>query len=78
MGSELIHSCCVQGSLYDGHSVGYISKDFVTTLYDDVAAYISQIDDDVRTEYGLLLIPDFFGYDAINTKLLADQFAQNG
>lgn len=78
MSSDLIHSCCMQGSLHDGRPTGHINNSFITTQYGDVAAYISDPGDAVRTDCGLLLLSDFFGYDAINTRLLADRFAQKG
>lgn len=72
--------CCIVGVKHEGEAVGTIEKVggcessrhghaiSISYLYRSDDAYIAR-PDDKSTRFGVVLFPDFMGYDLINAKL---------
>lgn len=71
MSSNPPSRCCIAGVKHEGEATGTIDK--VGTQ----DAYIAYPPDKSK-QNGIILFPDFMGYELTNMKLLADQFATNG
>ncbi|TVY62318.1 Protein AIM2 [Lachnellula suecica] len=66
------YSNCVSGTVHDGHPVG--KEELMYNLNTYVSAPIAG-----TTPKGIIVfIPDGFGWDLVNNRLLADKYAQNG
>ncbi|KAK3706289.1 hypothetical protein LTR37_012804 [Vermiconidia calcicola] len=71
MSSNPPSRCCIAGVKHEGEATGTIDK---VGTQDAYIAYPP----DKSTQNGIILFPDFMGYELTNMKLLADQFATNG
>ncbi|KAK4699167.1 hypothetical protein P7C70_g7099, partial [Phenoliferia sp. Uapishka_3] len=65
-------SCCVSGAKHDGTPVGSIKQ------IGGVTTYVSLPTDEFDKSTAVLFLPDVFGLELPNAKLLADSFAANG
>ena len=63
-----VHPCCVKGFEWDGKPSGK-TVPFPTASNQ---AYVSGSNHDVA----IMLIPDLFGWDFVNNRLLADHYAR--
>ncbi|KAG1817091.1 dienelactone hydrolase [Suillus subaureus] len=63
---------CIQGVRHAGEPQGTID------IIDGVACYVATPTVDYPKDKVILFLPDVFGIELINTKLLADDFATNG
>ncbi|KAI5474190.1 alpha/beta-hydrolase [Pseudohyphozyma bogoriensis] len=70
--SAPLGKCCVTGAIHSGESVGEIKE------FDGVPTYVTIPKGDYDKTKALLFLPDIFGFDLINAKLLADSFSANG
>lgn len=60
--------CCTTGTLHEGTPSGNVS-----TVY-GLSTYVAG----KKSDKVVLMITDVFGYDLVNTRLLADEYAQAG
>ncbi|KAG1743129.1 hypothetical protein EDB19DRAFT_589623 [Suillus lakei] len=63
---------CIQGVRHEGEPQGTLET------IDGVACYVATPAVDYPKDKVILFLPDAFGIEFINTKLLADDFAING
>ncbi|KAF3078285.1 hypothetical protein TWF594_004255 [Orbilia oligospora] len=73
MAPELPSSCCMRGSLHTGNPTG--TEETIHNL----PTYVAQPENSNGTVNGtIVIIPDVFGWDLINLRLLADSYAKRG
>lgn len=63
---------CVKGVIHEGEAKGTIEK------IEGVEVYVATPTKDYPKDKAILLLTDIFGISLINSKLLADSFAENG
>jgi dienelactone hydrolase len=63
---------CVSGFVHEGTPTGTIE-----TVH-DLRVYVAKPDDGVAAKGLIVMIPDAFGLDFINNKILADRYAKRG
>ncbi|KAK6513349.1 hypothetical protein TWF281_004978 [Arthrobotrys megalospora] len=74
MAPELPSSCCIRGSLHTGTPTG--TEETIHKL----PTYVAQPDNggSGSTNGTIVVLPDTFGWDLINLRLLADSYAKRG
>ncbi|KAK5005428.1 hypothetical protein LTR28_007736, partial [Elasticomyces elasticus] len=63
--------CCTIGVKHEGEAKGQMRN------IGDISTYFSE-PESKQHDLAILLLPDAFGHEAINSQLIADQFAANG
>ncbi|KAK6514241.1 hypothetical protein TWF506_008639 [Arthrobotrys conoides] len=72
MGPELPSSCCMRGSIHPGDPTG------TEQTIHGLPTYVAEPENGAQIKGTIVIIPDVFGWDFINLRLLADSYAKRG
>ncbi|KAK6507271.1 hypothetical protein TWF481_005719 [Arthrobotrys musiformis] len=72
MAPELPSSCCMRGSIHTGETTG------TETVIHNLKTYVAIPESPSDIKGTIVIIPDVFGWDFVNVRLLADSYAKRG